>query len=165
LSWHQKLTDLEFLKQQIDAKALDKRTCKAIPCSTVKILLRAQGPSWRYTFDTSQEYIENRAKRICETFDSAQSLEEEMPDVVTFVTQHVIKILSTSKIDKSNIRLCQIAPVVRDHGVGYEQGKLKDTILKTKSNLTHTEVKTLLGFWNAAAAAENASFIFLHVCH
>jgi hypothetical protein len=50
---------------------------------------------------------------------------KEQPRAFCTALEFLLDRVNTVRIDASNARLCVIAPVIKDHGVSYERGKLQ----------------------------------------
>jgi hypothetical protein len=124
------LLDMELIKQQADAGIWTWASCHELVKSVVTLIQRAQSP-------TRDEQTRTRWVELQVSMDAA--VDEEKPVVLCRGVEFLLNRVNALRIDAANARLRLIAPVIRNSGVEYEQGKFSDKFKSGEMTLERTE--------------------------
>jgi len=129
--------DIELIRQQVEEGCFD---CLQIMTTIIEIMKRIQHPNRDAELDTL--WAEKRA-----------AMESPSPIVFCDVFQFLLDRVRLLKMDAANVRLRLLAPVVQNHGVEYEQGKMRKkledgniTLMRTRTWIKES-LQRLSPFW------------------
>ena len=111
--------DLDLIKQQIDNGAITWEGCVSLIDSVVGVIMRVHAP--KRDKETTEQWNELHGKMLVSDLADHSRL---FCDGLSFLLGRV----NVMRIDAANARLRLIAPVIMDHGVPYEAGKLQDKL-------------------------------------
>ncbi len=120
--------DVGFWKQQIDIGALDWPSCVGMIDGMVKICLQMQ------TGERNKETLE--AWKLMEPT-LRSTTPEEQPKAFCDALQYALDRVNAMRVDAANARLRNIAHVIQQHGIEYEQAHMDK---KLKSNPSYLQL-------------------------
>ena len=113
------LLDLDLIKQQLDAGTWSWGSWRELMGSVMGLIQRVQSPA-------RDDETRTRWAALQVSMDDAPA--DERSAVVVGGLEFMLNRVNALRIDAANARLRLIAPVIRDHGVDYERGKLKEKL-------------------------------------
>jgi hypothetical protein len=125
------LVDSELLVQKIQEKALDWTDVRQLLTGIFEIIKKVQCS--RRDIETLTMWMEKK-----EALDTASIEIETQPTAFCKTLEFLLGRVNAMRLDAANARLRIIAPVVRDHGVEYERGKMQEKIQSGEVTLNVT---------------------------
>jgi hypothetical protein len=125
------LVDSELLVQKIQEKALDWTDVRQLLTGIFEIIKKVQCS--RRDIETLTMWMEKK-----EALDTASIEIETQPTAFCKTLEFLLGRVNAMRLDAANARLRLIAPVVRDHGVEYERGKMQEKIQSGEVTLNVT---------------------------
>ena len=125
------LVDLDYIKQQAEARLYDWTSCYKLVSSLVVVVQRVQAPT-----------RDDETKAKWATIEKAMrtATEEEHARAFCQALEFLLDRVNAMRIDAANARLRLIAPVIKDHGIDYERGKFQDKLKDGSLTMERTEV-------------------------
>ncbi len=127
--------DIPSIEQQISAGAVTWDDSKGLVTVILRIIKRTQAPM--RDEETTKKWLETARLMI-----AADDHPEDQPHAMCKALEFLLGRLNIMRVDCANARLKLIAPVVQDHGVGYERNKFQDKLNDGTMTLARTEVCT-----------------------
>ena len=109
--------DLDFIKDQSEKGLYGWDSCKNLIAAIVAVIQKVQAP--RRDSETKEKW-ESVRKTMEETDDE--------PRAFCCALEFLLDRVNAMRIDAANARLRLIAPIIKDHGIDYERGKMKDKL-------------------------------------
>ena len=125
--------DLDFIKQQAEAGLFSWVSSVHLVHALLQAVQRSQAPK-------RDEETRTRFAAVDTLLTEAASSPEDQPRAFCKALEFLLDRLNAMRIDAANARLRLIAPVIKDHGIDYERGKLQDKINDGTLTLQRTEV-------------------------
>ena len=151
------LIDIEFIRQQAERGLYDVQRCLGLVEEIVRIIQRIQLPARDAQTRTMWEALKREVELVASaasseaqalaialaasseaqalaTASSASQASTDLAGIVSKALEFLHDRVNALRVDAANTRLRLIEPVIRQHGVDYERGKLQDKL----NNGTHT---------------------------
>ena len=128
------IVDTDFIQDQAARGLYDWATAVRLLESIVGVIRRVQAPC--RDADTSAKWDAVRAG-----LEDPQLPQAEQPAAFCRGLEFLLKRVNVLRLDAANARLRLIAPVIRDHGIEYEQGKFSEKLNNGALRLVQTEVR------------------------
>lgn len=129
-----KIIDLDFIREQFEARMYTWDNCMQLISSIVKVIERVQ--------------VTRCDKEINETKENWKLINQQMLDASVYVNEQpqalhkalkfLINCVNVIRIDSVNTRLRFIAPIIKDYGIDYERGNFKNKLDKGIITIEHT---------------------------
>lgn len=124
------LLDLDLIKQQLDAGTWSWGSWRELMGSVMRLIQRVQSPA-------RDDETRTRWAALQVSMDDAPV--DQRSVVVVGGLEFMLNRVNALRVDAANARLRLISPVIRDHGVEYERGKLKEKLDAGVLTLERTE--------------------------
>lgn len=115
------IVDIDHIKAQLNSGAYDWASCTATIQGIFRVVRQVQAPSR----DSQNSFIlEEVTAKMTEAGDRV----ELQPAAFCFGLHKLLGVVNDMRVDAANAKLRLIAPVVMEHGVEYERGKLAEKL-------------------------------------
>ena len=115
------IVDVNHIQAQLQSDAYDWASCTATIQGIFRVTRQVQAPSR----DSRNSFI---LEEVTAKMTEAAARVELQPAVFCFGLQKLLGVVNDMRVDAANARLRLIAPVVMEHGVDYERGKLSEKL-------------------------------------
>lgn len=124
------VVDIDLIQQQADRGIYEWGSCMGLVSSILRVVQQVQAP---------KRDEETKAKWSSIHGDMQAATVADQPRVFCRALEFLLDRVNAMRIDAANSRLRLIAPVIKDHGIDYERGKMQDKIKDGSLTLERTE--------------------------
>lgn len=124
------IIDIDYIKQQVESNLYTWDNCKNLISSIVGVIQRTQAPKRNNETKTIWKEINTEMQ---------EALDVNQPKVFCKALEFLLNRVNAMRVDAANTRLRLISPVIKDHGIDYERGKLQDKINDGSLTLERTQ--------------------------